>query len=67
MGNTLSSIFGSPKMPKVQQPVQPEKIMQGDVTREALIAQFAKKRRATMLSQTLAAPNLSKQTLGVGT
>ncbi len=53
-------------MPKVQQPVQPEKIMQGDVTREALMAQFAKKRRATMLSQTLAAPNLSKQTLGVG-
>ena len=66
MGNVISSLFGKkPKKPPLVTQVQPiEKILQGDVEKDKILRDFAKRRKATMLNQVTGEPAIKTQKLG---
>ena len=66
MTEVMGKIFGAPKKPNLIKPQKPvETITQGQDTKEAILAQYAKVRKATLLAQgTATDPKLSNQSLG---
>lgn len=69
MSNTISKLFGAkPKKPtvvKAQEPVEKVQAEQNEVERQQLIKEFAKKRRATLLSESGQA-SIGRKALGAG-
>jgi len=68
MSDVLSSLFGGkPKKPPLVTQTQPiEKVLQGDVEKDKILRDFAKRRKATMLNQVSGEPAIKTQKLGAG-
>jgi len=63
----MSNIFGKPpQQPKVVKQQQPQRVEQTDEERKRLMKEFAKRKRATMLSQLSSQVNIRTQKLGAG-
>ncbi len=67
MGPLIDALFGKkPKMEAIEQPKPVEKVLQGDIEKDKIMKDFAKRKRATMLNQ-LTTANIKVQKLGATT
>lgn len=61
---SLGALFGKkPRPPEVVKQTPIEKVQQSNISRESIIKEYAKRRKATMMSQ-LSEANVSQRMLG---